>query len=124
MDIISKKLDDGICKHLDDLMNLETGSDEMHKVIGDVAQLYRMRIEEKNIEIDKARLENEKSVTDNQNAFDKKKLLVDIGISAAELILPLTLYGILSYIGFAREFDGVVTSDTLKRVLNSIKSKK
>ena len=54
----------------------------------------------------------------------KKDRWFRVGVAAAEIILPLTLYGWLAYVGYAREFDGIVSSDTLKRVLNSIKQKR
>ncbi len=124
MDEIYAKLNDGIGKHLDELAKFDVGSSEMSKAIDDVAVLYKLRIEEEKIELERERVAAEKSEKDKHTIFDKKKLIIDTAIAGAELILPLTVYGVLSYIGFAREFDGVVSSDTLKRVLNSIKPKK
>lgn len=124
MDIITNKLDDGIIKHLDELMNLDPGSDRMDSVVKDLVQLHKLRIDEKKLDLEISKAESEVSDKKSRSNLDRKKLFVDIGLGAAELVLPLTLYGVLSYIGFAREFDGVVSSDTLKRVLNSIRSKK
>lgn len=47
-----------------------------------------------------------------------------IGIAAAELLIPLGVYTGLALLGFGREFDGVITSDTLKRIWNNIKPTK
>lgn len=141
MNNIIEKLGDAINKHLDDLMKLDTESDEMNRVIGNTVQLYKLYLEEEKLDLEnskldadksdkteririedeKLRLENSKLDADKSDKrrrleFDRKKLLFDIGTAAAELVLPLTLYGVLSYIGFAREFDGVVTSDTLKKI--------
>lgn len=124
MDDIYGKLNECIGKHLDELMELDVGSDEMSKAVDDTAVLYKLRIEEEKVKIERARAVAEKSEKDNHRTLDKKKLIIDTIIGATEIVLPLTLYGVLSYIGFAREFDGVVSSDTLKRVLNSIKTKR
>lgn len=123
MDIIFGKLDEGIGKHLDEVMSLDVGSSEMSNAVNNTAVLYKLRIEEEKLEIERKRMEMEQSKTEHQHTFDKEKLLIDTAIAGAELVLPLALYGVLSYIGYAREFDGCVTSDTLKRVLNSIRKK-
>ena len=96
----------------------------MDSVVKDLVQLHKLRIDEKKLDLEISKAESEVSDKKSRLDIDRKKLFVDIGLGAAELVLPLTLYGVLSYIGFAREFDGVVSSDTLKRVLNSIRSKK
>lgn len=124
MDNVCSKLNNGIVKHLDEVMRLDVGSNEMSNAVADVAVLYKLRIEEEKLEVEKNRMAAEKSEQDECHAFDRKKLLIDTVVACAELTLPLALYGLLSYVGFAREFDGVVSSDTLKRVLNSIKTKK
>lgn len=59
----------------------------------------------------------------NSLTTDKKDRWFKVGVAAAEIVLPLTVYGVLAYIDYAREFDGTITSDTLKRVLTSIKKK-
>ena len=46
MDIITNKLDDGIIKHLDELMNLDPGSERMDSVVKDLVQLHKLRINE------------------------------------------------------------------------------
>ena len=84
----------------------------------------RFGLEEKKLELERERMAMENDIQNRRDNLDKNKIKLDTIISAAEIVLPLTLYGILSYIGFAREFDGVVSSDTLKRVLNSIKTKR
>ena len=124
MDDIYAKLNEGIGRHLDELTMFDVGSDEMAKAVDNVAVLYKLRIEEEKIELERDRAAAEKSDKDKRGDFDKKKLLIDTVVAGAELIFPLALYGVLSYIGFARDFDGVVSSDTLKRVLTSIKTKR
>ena len=120
MNDIYGKLNECIDKHMEELMGLNVGSDKMSKAVSDTAVLYKLRIEEEKIRVERARTVAEKSERDVRSALDRKRLIRDTFIGAAEIVFPLALYGVLSYIGFAREFDGVVSSDTLKRVLNSI----
>ena len=51
MDIITNKLDDGIIKHLDELMNLDPGSERMDSVVKDLVQLHKLRIDEKKLDL-------------------------------------------------------------------------
>ncbi len=124
MDNITEKLGDEIIRHLEDLTYLDTGSDSSHTVVEELAQLCKLRIDEEKLALEKSKALSEISDKKKRFGIDRERLIIDIGMGSAELILPLALYGVLTYIGFAREFDGVITSDTLKRVLNNIRSKK
>lgn len=127
---IMEKLEENIARHLDEMATCEIGSKESKAVIDDTTELYKLYIEEsrtlsavvsdlKKVDIEERKLD----IEERKLAAEKKNKIIDTAIKTAEIVLPLTAYGILSYIGFAREFDGCVTSDTLKRVINSIKKK-
>lgn len=131
MNNICEKLDEAIVRRLDEMENLNIGSDSMAKAIDEAAKLHELRIKEvKLMNEDGQRFLEQQSRTVDELAREeefkqrKRERIIGFGISAAEIILPLALYGWLSYVGYAREFDGMVTSDTLKRVLNSIKPKR
>lgn len=135
MSNISEKLDENIERSLDKIASLDIGSKEMSSAIDQTVQLHRLRMEELKLESEVNDREARRICEVQNRSFDeiardeelkekKKDRYFKIGVAAAELILPLALYGWLSYVGYAREFDGVVTSDTLKRVLNSIKPKR
>lgn len=139
---IEDKLNEAIERHLDEMGGLGIGSEEMSKAIKAVAQLHALRIEEEKVSIENRKITNDetaqsaKSIMDVQNnSFEqimrdeemkerKRDRFFRIGVAAAEIILPLAVYTGLAMLGFAREFDGVITSDTLKRVLNTAKPKK
>lgn len=135
MSNISEKLNESIERSLDKIALLDIGSKEMSTAIDQTVQLHSLRMDELKFESD-MRDRDVKRVFDTQKqtleeiARDedlkekKRDRYFRIGVAAAEIILPLALYGWLSYVGYAREFDGAVTSDTLKRVLNSIKPKR
>lgn len=131
MSNISKKLDENIERTLEKMASLDTGSKEMSLAVEQVVQLHKLRIDEIKMETDSAKrvFDDQKQSCDEVARYEelkerKKDRWFKVGIAAAELILPLTVYGVLAYVGYAREFDGVITSDTLKRVLNSIKKPK
>lgn len=135
MSNISEKLDESIERSLDKIASLDVGSKERSSAIDQAVQLHKLRMDE-------LKLESEVRDRDARRIFETQKQSLDelardeelkeskkdryfrVGVAAAEIILPLALYGWLSYVGYAREFDGAVTSDTLKRVLNSIKPKR
>lgn len=74
-----------------------------------------------NLSLDKDKFAFDKGVAKKQFSEHTKDRYFDLGISAAGIVLPMALYAVLAFFGYAREFDGVITSDTLKRVLNSVK---
>lgn len=139
---IENKLNTVIERHLDEMTNFEIGSEEMSKAINSVEHLHKLRIDEERISIERTKLHNEeeelsvKRIENTQkNSFDqimrdedmkerRRERRTRIGMTAAEIILPLTVYTALAILGFAREFDGVITSDTLKRILNNSKPRK
>lgn len=128
---ISEKLDETIERSLDKIASLDIGSKERSSAIGEVVQLHQLRVDEQKLQNDEVKRisETQRDAVDaiarDEDLRERKKdRWFKVGVAAAEIILPLALYGWLSYVGFAREFDGAVTSDTLKRVLNSIKTKR
>lgn len=128
---ISEKLDENIERSLDKIASLDIGSKEMSLAIGQAVQLHQLRMDEHKLKSEEIRRISETQqesldviARDEDLRERKKDRWFKVGVAAAEIILPLALYGWLSYVGYAREFDGAVTSDTLKRVLNSIKPKR
>jgi len=96
MDIITNKLDDGIIKHLDELMNLDPGSERMDSVVKDLVQLHKLRIDEKKLDLEISKAESEVSDKKSRFDIDRKKLFVDIGLTcpAADIIRCAFLYRI------------------------------
>lgn len=131
MSNISEKLDENIERYLDEIAGLKTDDDRTSRVINEAVKLHELRMNEQKLLNESAKqvLETQKEtnaeLTHDEEVKERKKdRWFKVGVAAAEIVLPLTVYGVLAYIGYAREFDGVVTSDTLKRVLNSIKPKR
>lgn len=70
--------------------------------------------------LDKRRLVNDRANGREQIKEQRTDRYFRIGMATAELVLPLVVYTALAMLGYAREFDGVITSATLKRVTNDI----
>ena len=139
---IEDKLNEAIERHLDEMGGLGVGSEEMAKAIKAMAQLHTLRIEEEKLSNELCQITNEETARSERQIMETQKEAFEqimrdeeikerkrdrffrIGVAAAEIILPLAVYTGLAMLGFAREFDGVITSDTLKRVLNTAKPKK
>lgn len=88
--------------------------------LDDADKTKRLAIERTKIDIENAKI----SLETDQVKEQKTDRYFRLGIAAAELVLPLVVYTGLAMLGYAREFDGVITSQTLKRVTNDIKFKK
>lgn len=118
-----------------DLSHLEPGSREQQMAIDNLATLYRLKIEEtKNdleydekynrrvLEADTA--EREELLKREQLSEQKKDRYFRIGMSAAELILPLIFYGTWMKRGFKFEETGAFTSTTFRGLFNRFKPTK
>ncbi len=95
----------------------------------------QLKLETRKVDIDETdkseRRETDKQKVVNDRVNNKEQIkeqrtdrYFKLGIATAELVLPLLVYGGLAMLGYAREFDGVITSATLKRVTNDIKFRK
>lgn len=130
MSNISRKLDETIERYLDNLTCFDANSEEAPKVIREIADLHKLRMDELKLEnenaqaiFDQQRATADDIVKSEEESERKKDRWFRFGISAAEIVLPLAVYGVLAYIGYAREFDGTICSSTLKDVLRSIRKK-
>ena len=112
---ITKKLDKAIENEIE---NLSWASDEEKpEVIKNLAALHKLRIDEyaQNAELEF------KNIQIREGRIDR---YTKIGIAAAELILPLTCYGIWMRMGLRFEQTGSFTSQTFKNLFNRFKPTK
>lgn len=125
---IRELLEKEIKTEIEGLDSLTQGSKEHSAAIESLAELYKLKIEE-----DKTSMERfDKCETrDNDNAFKVAQLEESVkdryfrlGLTAAELILPLIFYGIWMRRGFKFEKDGVFTSQTFRGLFNRFKPTK
>jgi len=109
--------------------------DEQTKAIQNLATLHKLRIEEIKAEVDaedkRERREGEKADRNRDEQVEKHHLsqqvidrYVNLGITIAELVLPLACYGVWMRKGFKFEETGTYTSATFKNLINRFKPTK
>jgi len=110
MDNIAKKLDEQIEKDLDELAKKKLGGDERKDMQEQIAELYSLRLEEKELEHDR----------DAQVWGRKTKMVLD-GLG---LVIPngIALYSILKVMKF--EETGFVKTFSARRILGWVKPTK
>lgn len=131
---IEEKLNEVIERHLDEMANYGIASGEMDRAIKNVVQLHNMKVEEEKLSIEKdensirhnsemQKMSYDQLSSEDEQKEKKRERRFRMGLDIAGIAAPLVVYTALALLGFAREFDGCVTSDTLKRVINGVKPK-
>ena len=150
---IKDLLNEEIAAEIQAISSLDSGSEEKSKAIEDLTKLYRLRIEETKSELDaedkrsRRTLESEANVRENEikkSQLDEqikadvqdeqyKRSQLDeqvkdryfrLGITAAELLIPLMFYGIWMRKGFKFEETGTYTSTTFRGLFNRFRPTK
>lgn len=132
---INELLDEEIAAEIRSISEMKDGSTEKSKAIGDLATLYKLRIEEnRNLweadeKYDRRKMEEEAGLRDEdikrtQISEQIKDRYFKVGIAAAELMIPLAFYGIWMNKGFKFEETGAYTSTTFKGLFNRFRPTK
>lgn len=142
MSEIRELLNEEIKSQIKDLASLATGSKEKSSAVDDLANLYRLSIEETKLELDAEEKSERRRIDENESqdrlinwkhddAFRNAQLdeqvkarYFNLGITAAELILPLAFYAVWMKRGFKFEETGAFTSTTFRNLFNQFKPKK
>lgn len=141
MDEIRTKLDGEIDACLNNLKAMSPDDDKYEDVINNLGALYRLRIEEEKLDIDRedkeARLEMEKQMKQEQidaeaiNHRDeielknqqikvsKREIWINLGIAGATIIIPLGVELVMYIAGMKFEETGTITSRFFQMMLNS-----
>lgn len=132
---IEELLNEEIAAQIRALYYLEAGSKEKTTAINDLTQLYKLRIEENKSLMDadekyqrrvmdeesKAREEDFKRI---QIEEQKKDRWIRIGITGAEILVPLLFYNVWMKNGFEFEKTGAVSSFTFRNLVSKFKPTK
>ena len=132
---ISKMLDEVIEAQISGLGSMTFGSSEREKAVSDLAELYRLKIEEvkgdreyeeklrrlENEEVDQSR---ERDLKYAQLAEQAKERYFKYGLAAAETLATLLFYGRWMKKGFKFEETGTFTSATFKGLINRFRPTK
>ncbi len=133
---IRNALANEILSELENLKNLEAGSKEQQTAIENVANLYKLGLEEEKIDTDWDEICNRRTVDAQQNENElsrqtreeqwKKEQLAEqtkdryfrLVVEAAGIILPMIFYATWMKRGFKFEETGTYTSTTFRGLFN------
>lgn len=132
---LKKLLDEEIVSEIRQISTLKIGSNEKGCAIDDLVKLYKLKIEERKIDLDESDKVNRRKMDENINIRDdelKQKQMKEqikeryfrIGTATAELVIPLVFYGIWMRKGFKFEETGTYTSKTFMGLINRFKPTK
>ena len=132
---IKDLLGEEIKSQIKDLSNLETGSEKKSSAIKDLAQLYKLRIEqEKNeMELEERRIKREdENICHTQDEDFRKSQLKEqnidrylkLGVAILDIGLPLLFYGAWMKKGFKFEETGTFTSSTFRNLFSRFRPTK
>lgn len=128
MDDICTGLNERIGEHINYLATENIGSEDAGNIIDDTVKLYKLRLDEKQQELEseklnleKAKLAEESKQREQNLVLEKAKLkeqklsrYFSTGVKVATIVGT----AVFTILGFAREFDGTITSNMLKQNLN------
>ncbi len=132
---INELLDEEIVTEIQNLSEMEDGTDEKSQAIDNLTKLHKLRIEEIKCRLDAEEKNNRRIMEQEEiNNDDKIKLeqineqikdrYFRLGISVGELLIPLIFYGIWMKKGFKFEETGTYTSKTFTGLINRFKPTK
>ena len=128
MDDICTGLNERIGEHINYIATENIGSEDAGNIIDDTVKLYKLRLDEKQQELEseklnleKAKLAEESKQREQNLVLEKAKLkeqklsrYFSTGVKVATIVGT----AVFTILGFAREFDGTITSNMLKQNLN------
>lgn len=121
---ISTLLNDEIVAEIQNLSEMEDGSEEKSQAIDNLVKLHRLRIEEIECELDADEKVKRRQMEHEQINEQVKERHFKVGVAAPELIVPLIFYGIWMRKGFKFEETGTYTSNTFKGLINRFRPTK
>ena len=146
---LKRELQEEISGQIESLDNLDMGSDEHSKAVGDLAKLMtqlneaqkiendrdlkaddievkltQLDFEKEKLEVEKGRLETENARLEEELKNNKIQSWVKTGVEALGIILPIGFYGIWMKKGLQFEKEGSFTSTTFRGLISKFKPTK
>lgn len=129
MDELRRMLEEEISDEIENLGNLEQGSEEHSEAVESIAKLYKLKLEEDRNEKETEKVKNDFEELKKQNEATKaleeekiKEAKIDrycrIGVTLVSVTLPLMVYGHWYKRGLKFEETGTLTSTTLRGVIS------
>lgn len=123
---IKNMMDEEIKSQIEAISNLPSGSKEKAGAIDDLAQLYKLRIEQVKAEMD---LDDKIDARDSEDRFKQEQIrerakdrYINLGMTAASIVLPLVFNWVWMNRGFKFEKDGTYTSTTFRNLFSRFRT--
>ncbi|MCM1525235.1 MAG: hypothetical protein NC120_12350 [Ruminococcus sp.] len=111
---LSDRITEEINRELDELDDLDLGSEEHSTAVKDVAELYRLNLE-------KQKSDNDLLEKESKKKSDRLKDIFSFVLAAAGLIIPQIFYSVWMTKGLEFEEKGTFTSQTFKGLIREFK---
>lgn len=108
-------------RQLEDLRNLPSGSQEMGAAIDDLTKVTKAIVDLEKVEIEKRNDELERESKDAELIDQKKDRWIKLGITAAQIVLPLLSYALLMERMIEFEENGAVSSNAFRNLAHCFK---
>lgn len=131
----AEEIDKQIIQMIDDLRTLEIGSSKYIGAVNSLKTLCQISLDndknhiedEVNYErkkLEEKKLQQELDLIEKQKREDNIDRIIKIGVSGAELMIPIIFYGKWMRAGFKFEENGTYTSQTFKGLFGKFKPTK
>ena len=121
-------LEEGMNHTFEGLGNMTPGTEEYSKTVEDLSKLYKLKLEERKIEVDRALKTDQCDAADRVEAeklkSDKFGKWLKLGTDMAGIVLPLLFYGKWMGRGLEFEKNGTFTSKTFMGLINKFRPTK
>ena len=117
-------MEETIVREIANLENLTPGSKEHTTAVNAVATLYKLKLQEDELQEKKDRRDMDAAIRESDEEFKKKDRLMEkikLGVGVAEVILPLVFYGSWLKKGLKFEETGSITSTTFRNFVSKLK---
>lgn len=110
-------LNEAIAGQIENLKNIEPGSEDHARATESLSKLYKLKIEEEKNNADVA-------VKTEQHGKENRNSIIKMGIDTAGIVLPLVFYANWMDKGFKFEQTGTFTSTTFRGLFQKFKTTK
>lgn len=117
-----------ILKELDDLRDMDPGSEEQQRAVSNIEKLYKLRIDEIRCDTDFDEKWNRRKMDEEEkkNQMEERKLdrIIRYALDGLAILAPLTFYGVWMRRGLKFEEEGTFTSTTFRTLFNKFRPTK
>ena len=124
MDQIKQMLDEEIEQEIQELAELNAGSDAKAKAIDGITKLYKLKLDEIEAETRRQESENEKELKEAQRKDANKGQWISIAVQVGLAVAGWVCYDIWHRRGLKFEETGTVTSPWTRNLMSNMKPRR